>query len=106
MLKNQLDKAKRQNDSGNKDNNELKNQLRDSKNDCKEKEEKLLALTNELAEMKNKYKQAEYAGKLELERLKGDLDKTIKSLDESSSNNVVLAEQVSKLELENNKLKM
>lgn len=38
LLKNQLDKSKRQNDSLTKENGELRNQLKDSKTDSKEKE--------------------------------------------------------------------
>ena len=46
LLKNQLDKSKRQNDSLTKEKGELRNQLKDSKADSKEKEERLLILTN------------------------------------------------------------
>lgn len=54
----------------NKDVNELKNQLKELKAEAKEKEERLLALTNELSDSKNKYKQGDYSSKLEHDRQK------------------------------------
>ena len=44
--------------------------MKELKADAKEKEERLLALTNELSDSKNKYKQGDYSTKLELDRQK------------------------------------
>lgn len=52
---------------------ELKNQLKQAKSDAKDKEERLLNLTNQFSDSKNKYKQTDYSTKLELERQKSDL---------------------------------
>lgn len=70
MLKNQHEKAKRHNEALNKEVVDLKNQMKELKAEAKEKEERLLALTNELSDSKNKYKQGDYSTKLELDRQK------------------------------------
>ena len=56
-----------------KDVQELKNQLKESKSDAKDKEQRLLNLTNQFSESKNKFKQNDYTTKLELERQKSQI---------------------------------
>ena len=49
---------------------ELKNFLKEVRAENKDKEEKVLSLTNQLADFKNRSKQGDYSSRLETERLK------------------------------------
>lgn len=70
---------------------EQKTYLKELKNESKDKEEKLLNLTNELADIKNRSKQGDYSSRLETERLRQEVEKTSKLLEEEKHKNNTLS---------------
>lgn len=105
LLKNQQEKSKRQSDVLTKEFAEIKNQLKQSKTESKEKEEKLLLLANELSENRNKIKQGDYSTKLEFDKLKQEIEKLTKSLEEERARVAECTETINRLELESSKAK-
>ena len=80
--------------------------MKEIKSDTKEKEERLLALTNQLSDSKNKYKQGDYASRLELDRQKNEIEKLSRQYEEEQLKSGELTETVNRLELQVSKSKM
>ena len=106
LLKSQVEKTKRQNELISKEMTELKSHLKEIRSENKEKEEKLLALTNQLADVKNRTKQGDYSTRLETERLRQEVEKVTKLYEEERIRANELSETHNKAEVEGNKSRM
>ncbi len=73
MTKNQLEKAKRNSTSAEKDLNDSKNKEKDLRQILKSKDELILSLQTDLASSGQSYKSTEQTSKFELEKTKEEL---------------------------------